>query len=419
MAGITFEGEIDSVSKRQQEFLCSVLQRRGHTDSKVHIETVGKAGDNYVANVKRMTVKGKDGNAFKIIAKIAPTHEIARAQMQPQLLFRNEAAMYNEILPRLVELQVAEGVPVEDRLRYAECYGVLLEEPYEIILLEDLLESDFNILDRFTSLTNECIILNLKNLAILHSLSIVLNQRNPDEFQGFIPKLIDNFKMIATVPEFKLYLSAIENDAIEAVDKINYKNAIRGTLSKLVDLHLKTTKNDDKLKYSVVIQGDGWTNNIMFKLKNEIPVEAIMIDYQMSRVSNPVCDLLYMIFNCTDYATRRDHYLDWIDYYHLELEKSFSYFGIKADFVFSREQLDADLKRYSKLFFASSIMLSSLLIRKSEDAAKVKDAMQSAGDIETVLESFQMKDLDNDSILRFRSRIEGLVDSYRELGYLA
>ncbi|KAM3966021.1 uncharacterized protein ACR2FA_012881 [Aphomia sociella] len=144
-----------------------------------------------------------------------------------------------------------------------------------------------------------------------------------------------------------------------------------------------------------------------------------MIDYQISKVSNPVCDILYMIFNCTDYETRHAHYNDWINYYHLQLEQSLANYEIKAEFIFSREQLDADLKRYSKFFFSAAIMLSSVLSLKSEDAAKVKDAMGSDHpNIETFAEQLQISNFDPDTISRFRNRIEGLVNSYRELGYI-
>ncbi|XP_059046740.1 uncharacterized protein LOC131842222 [Achroia grisella] len=419
MARFSFEGEINSLTIRQQEFLCDVLEGRGYTDTKVIIETVGKAGDNYVANVKRITVKENDNDVFKIIAKIAPTKEELRAQIQAQVLFRNEGLMYCEVLPALLQLQKEEGVPEEDQLRYAQCYGVLLDEPDEIILLEDLLESNFTMLDRFTSLSNECIKLNLKNLALLHSLSLVFKKQEPNKFDEFKQKLVDCFVTMTEIPEFKFYIQSMENDAIQVLDDNKYKDAIRGTLTKAGELYKKIAKDEIRLKYSVIIQGDGWTNNIMFKLENEVPVEAIMIDYQLSRVSNPVCDVLYMLFNCTDYATRREHYHDWIAYYHLQLEKSLSNFGIKVDFVFSREQLDADLKRYSKLFFANAIMLSSVLIRKSEDAAKAKELMESSDkvDMEKIMESFQIKNLDEESVSKFKSRIEGVINSYRDLGY--
>ncbi|KAM3966099.1 uncharacterized protein ACR2FA_012972 [Aphomia sociella] len=419
MKGLIFEGEFDRFSTRQQEFLHEVIKGRGYTDGKVIINTLGKAGDNYMANVKRIIIEGSDGNTLKIIAKVAPTNEMARVQMQVQSMFRNEAIMYTKALPKLKEIQKGEGIPVEDHLRYAECYGVLLEEPHELILLEDLQISNYIMLDRFVSLTNESMKLNLKNFATLHSLSMVLKKRNPEVFEEISQNLVDVFGSFDESPEFKYYFETLEKDTLSVIEGTKYKNAIRGTLSKFVEQHKKLMKDQTKLKYSVIIQGDGWTNNIMFKLKDDVPVEAIMIDYQLSKVSNPVCDILYMIFNCTDYDTRHAHYNDWIDYYHLQLEQSLANYGIKADFIFSRDQLDADLKRYSKLFFSNTLMLSSLMIRKSEDAAKVKELMElNATDMERMAEGFQVSGLDPDSISRYKNRIEGLVNSYCELGYI-
>lgn len=143
-----------------------------------------------------------------------------------------------------------------------------------------------------------------------------------------------------------------------------------------------------------------------------------MIDYQLSKVSNPTCDVLYMIFSCTDHVTRQSHYHEWIDYYHTELDKSLSNFGTNAETMYPKELLYADLKKFSKVFFATAIMLFSILIRKPEDAAKIKNAMEKEGDLENVAESLQTTKLDADSVALFKSKVMGLVDSYREFGYI-
>ncbi|XP_026751692.1 uncharacterized protein LOC113512110 [Galleria mellonella] len=420
MSGLCFEGEIDSFSIRQQEFLRKVLQNRGYTDNKVIIETVGKAGDNFIANVKRIIVEDKGGSTFKMIAKVAPTNENVRVQVQTQLLFNHEGIMYTEVLPKLLDLQKSAGVPAEDWLKFAECYGVMLDAPDEIIFLEDLQDLNFVMLSRFKSLSNECIKINLRNFAILHSLSMVLKNQQPDVFEDFNSKLPDHFAVFGNTPEYKQYILGIEKDTIEILDGSKYKNAIRGTISQVPEVFAKVSKNETKLKYSVVIHGDGWTNNIMYKLREEVSVQAIMIDYQLAKVSNPVCDILYMIFNCTDYETRRVHYHDWIAYYHLQLEKSLAHFGLKVEYIFSRDQLDADLKRYSKLFLGITTLMSTILIRKSEDAAKLKDAMQTELDgMEEAMAKMHISKLDRESILIFKTRIEGFVNTYRELGYIA
>lgn len=142
-----------------------------------------------------------------------------------------------------------------------------------------------------------------------------------------------------------------------------------------------------------------------------------MIDYQLSKVSNPVCDLHYMLFNCTDYKSRKEHFHEWIDYYHNELEKKLSLFGLKANYVFSRDQLDVDLKRYGRMNLGQSIVLASVTLLKPEEASKIKEAMQSA-DVSQMADNANVGRLGAETLAIFKSRVEGLIDSHLELGFL-
>ncbi|XP_013191382.2 uncharacterized protein LOC106135578 [Amyelois transitella] len=418
MAEFTFEGEVDSLSPRQREFISELLQKRGLKVQKVQIETLGKAGDNYVANFKKIIAVLENGQTFDMIAKVAPTNEIVRATMGTVVLFGNECLMYNEVLPKFVDLQRAAGISEEEFFRSPECYGTLMEPLNEILLLENLKESNFEMLDRFTPLTNEAVKQILKKFALLHSLSFALKKEDPDKFDSYSKRFQDFFALLSANPEFREYLASIERDTISILDSDVYKKAVRGSISQLVEHSAKIFKYERNLRYSVVIHGDGWTNNFMFRLEENIPVEAVLIDYQLSKIASPVTDLQYMIFSSTDHNTRHQHYYEWIDFYHSELDKCLANFGLKANYVYPRDQLDADLRRYSKVFFSSSILLLTVLIRKTEDAAKMKEAMESNQDLQDISATIQTSSLDQESVALFKRKIENLVDSYREFGYL-
>lgn len=145
-----------------------------------------------------------------------------------------------------------------------------------------------------------------------------------------------------------------------------------------------------------------------------------MIDYQISRNGNPVVDIMYMIFSCTDYESRKQHYYDWIDYYHSELEKALSEFNLKANYVYPRDKLDADLKRYGKLAFGLSVVLASMLIRKSDDAAKMMAAMENiqTENLEAQMEEFSISNLDEETQDLYKKKIFGLIKSFIEFGLL-
>lgn len=270
MAGFIFDGEVNSLSPRQLEFVSDVLEKRGFRGNHVAIQTLGQAGDNYIANVKRIIVEENDGKTFRMVAKVAPTNEVARARTGIPILFANESLMYQEVLPKLVGQQIAAGVPDKQLYKYAECFGVLLEAPHELILLEDLQLSKYVMLDRFKPLTDKSVKLTLRNFAILHSLSMVLKKEDTETFETFNKKLIDFFGTLIQVEEFVQYTVGIEKDALDVLDDEEYKAPVRGSISKLNENLPITRMGQDNLKQSVVLQGDGWTNNIMFRLKASI-----------------------------------------------------------------------------------------------------------------------------------------------------
>lgn len=142
-----------------------------------------------------------------------------------------------------------------------------------------------------------------------------------------------------------------------------------------------------------------------------------MIDYQASASISPASDLLFMFFNCTDHETRSKNFIAWIDYYHLELDKSLSYFGLKADDVYPRDQLDADLKRYGKISFAIIILFTNILMRDQSEAGKLLEALQNGG-IKDAMEEMGKRKMNKETSERTRNRIVGLIDSYIQFGLL-
>lgn len=143
-----------------------------------------------------------------------------------------------------------------------------------------------------------------------------------------------------------------------------------------------------------------------------------MIDYQISKESSPVADLTYMIFNCTDYATRSKHFYDWLNYYHSELGTCLSNYGLNIESTYPRTQLEQDLKRHATFSLGQSIMLGSVIIRESKDAAKFKEAMDENKTVEELLKSTKLTTLDESTLNKLKNKVIGLVDSFIELGYL-
>ncbi|KAJ2944245.1 hypothetical protein O0L34_g18226 [Tuta absoluta] len=419
MAQKTGKEEVSAFSHSQWKLVTDVLNNRGFSDAKITENAVGEAGDNYIANVKRVVAE-KNGETFKIIAKIAPRIVQLRVAMNTRSMFINEHVMYTQILPKFTEIEKAAGIPEDERLRYAACYGTITDELDELVLLEDLTESGYVMLDRFKSLQDGEIKLVLQSFAKLHALSYALKNQEPETYANYTCKLM---KFEVPPKETIEFFEAMEAYAISKLQDEKRKKCLKGTLSKIVEFGLKYSNWDNNSRYSVIQQGDAWTNNIMFHLKDKNAVSCCMIDYQLSKVDSPVADLMYAILNCTNHEARKQHFLGWIDYYYSQLSKYLYEFDLKADYVYPRDQLDADLKRHGKMSLAAATLLAFFLSRESAEAEKLKAQMENfysqdseKNDEITDFESFAA--MSEKSILIFKSRIEGCVDTCLEFGLI-
>ncbi|XP_047998837.1 uncharacterized protein LOC125236168 [Leguminivora glycinivorella] len=419
MAQFTFEGDFDILADPQIKLVESVLQKRGFTNGKVIVEPVGQKGDNYVAHVKRFIYEAEDGTSFKMIGKVAPVAEQIRLLMNTVIMFNNEITMYSQVLPKLDEIQNTAVATEDEKVRFPTCYGVVDEAPYEFILLEDLKEAGFEMLDRMEPLSKDGIRLAIKDLAKYHSLSYAFRNSEPELYENYSNRLLNMWAIMASAPETEQYFEALENDLINMIQNVSdkYKNVLKGALSQLAHFAKKIQNYEKGSKYSIIQQGDCWINNILFRLEDGKPIDSVMIDYQLSRESNPASDLLYLLFNCTDHANRKQHYEEWIDYYHEMLDDSLNLHGLKANRIFPKDQLDADLRRYGKMMVSLGLVLSSMLVRESKDVVDIKE-MTGDNVVEDAKALMNSSTMDVATLGRLKEKIIGILDSALEFGLI-
>lgn len=265
MANFQYEGATEGLSDNQYKFIENVLEKRGYTNNKVLIEAVGAAGDNYVACVKRIIVKDGE-NTFKMIAKVAPKMEKLRAMFNTHKLFYNEHLMYTEIIPQFETLEEDANISELQMIRFAECYGSYIDEPDELLLLEDLKDLNCVMLDRLKPLPEECLRSILKNLAIYHSFSFVLKHKKPKVFDKFKHDLFDIWRNFGNNEEGQKSLITVEDHILKLFsDNEETYKIVNGIITNIGENLTKLNEEDSGSAYTVIRHGDAWTNNFMFK----------------------------------------------------------------------------------------------------------------------------------------------------------
>lgn len=104
----------------------------------------------------------------------------------------------------------------------------------------------------------------------------------------------------------------------------------------------------------------------------------------------------------------------------MELDQSLANFTLKANFIYPRDKLDADLKRYGKLMFGLCVLMASMMSRKSEEIGKMMEHMMNPDKSqESFQESVQQMSIqasDNEVMEMFKNKIIGLINSFTEFG---
>lgn len=105
-----------------------------------------------------------------------------------------------------------------------------------------------------------------------------------------------------------------------------------------------------------------------------------------------------------------------MDYYHSELERYLNNFGIKVNYVYPRDKFDADLKRYGKPCLGVSLMMVNFLLRDSQEAPGMSTFEDM--DVAKMADDIGVKKLMEQTAHAIKKRVEGLMDSCYEYGYL-
>ncbi|RZC33919.1 EcKinase, DUF1679, and/or APH domain containing protein, partial [Asbolus verrucosus] len=345
-------------------------------DSEELAEAVNN-GEGYLAQFFMITIRDTtDDKQLDIALKAAFKDDKIREMVPIRLSFENEVYFYSKVYPLFKRLERDHGVS-EDVEFIPKCLKVSMEEKSEMLALENLKVSKFEIFDKMCFLDHEHIGFIFKTYGRFHAYSYALYDQQPEEYENLVGRFYNVYaKFISdkngffkkylreSVNVIKQYLIPGEDD--EIINKFQkYENdGINRILHEIVT---------EECDYSSILHGDCWSNNMMFKYEKTEGGKKLtdmrLLDWQLIKVGSPVCDLSYCLYSGTskDIFNNLNHY--WEIYY-----ESFSSFlkklGSVPEKLFPFETFKEQWKKYAKF---GMIMALGILRVKMTDESDVID----------------------------------------------
>lgn len=229
-------------------------------------------------------------------------------------------------MPIFRQFEKSKGVIIDENgfIEYPKCYRCGDEDLNECILLEDLSVRGFTMIDRFTEEVNvDHVRLVMQALGKFHAISFAMNDQQPKEFEKIASNLNEVF-IRRDDPILREFFFKQSESVLNVVS--DPKDAdLLAKVKKVFEIHpmdIAADCIDVKLSglTGVISHGDAWQNNTMFRNDNNgKPIEISLLDWQISRFSSPIIDIVYYMFCCTTKELRDDHYEECLNIYHESL----------------------------------------------------------------------------------------------------
>lgn len=96
------------------------------------------------------------------------------------------------------------------------------------------------------------------------------------------------------------------------------------------------------------------------------------IDFQAMRYANPVTDIMYFLYICTDSTFRSEHFDLLTTIYYDNLKVFLNKFDVKADDVYKREDFDADIEEFKPYGLLVAMVELRIVTMAAEDESIFK-----------------------------------------------
>ncbi|XP_018566810.1 uncharacterized protein LOC108907556 [Anoplophora glabripennis] len=330
-----------------------------------------KKGEGFLGEIVFITMREKNSDQnLNFAVKQAFDKKTIRDAHQIRKVYLNEIYFYTETWPILERFQ--ERISPKYRFqKIPKCFATVSEEFSEKLVLENLKYQGFEVYDKKKPLDKEHFELIFKEYGKFHAVSFAYKALHPDSYARLVSGTTN------------LFLSMATRDYFEKGNIYTHETCLKGLVPGTDDAVIERYKLypeicnklflesvDCATKYAVIVHGDCWSNNMMFKYDETRKVTDVrFLDFQMSTEGSPCCDLSYCIYSGApkEVLNNLDYYLQG---YHDILSETLRQFECDSNKIYPLRELKADWKRYCKMGFTMALFIWRL---KTTYEGEIKD----------------------------------------------
>lgn len=241
------------------------LSNRRVNNYTLEINPGSSKGDNYLGTLYRVKITSGE-TIINLIIKSATSDENYRKIIPIREFYQREIYLYNEILPMYQRMQ--QNLTQNEIFKnYPDIFLTNLDQDRdECLFMSDLCALSYKHVDKRLVLDLSHSELFIKTIAKFHALAFALKAQDEAKFKEIAAKTPEIFLRSMDVKDLNQHAEKIRelNDNCFGTDPVVWKKMDNFTNNIIEDL-LSLLDPEAIDEYSVIIHGDCWSNNFLFK----------------------------------------------------------------------------------------------------------------------------------------------------------
>jgi hypothetical protein len=235
-------------------WLTNISTEENLDDFSVNILGNAAKGEGYAGDIVFVSLNSAESQKeYHLVLKCSKQNKTFRETTPVKESFTNEIYVYDRVFPVFTQFQLKNQIenPFDSVPNY---YGKFMNENIEVLVFDNVKNAGYSLWNKKNSWTRKHINMVVEDYGKFHAVSFAMQDQHPEQFEELSSGLQEVFKMF-------LKSNGLDGMFILSTWK-NFK-------SQIDYIFYDMCKEPDVKK--VIIHGDCWNNNYMFKYAVSLP----------------------------------------------------------------------------------------------------------------------------------------------------